>query len=111
MDHGITERDFWEMTLGEIERAIKSKQRLMKLEAQEKASHNYILADLIGKSVSRIYSSSARMPDIGTVYPSLFDSEEIKQKKQEQKNNLSALRFKQFAQFHNQRFKGGGKDK
>ena len=49
------------------------------LEAQEKATYDYILADLIGKSVSRLYSSSNTMPDIAEVYPSLFDSKESHQ--------------------------------
>lgn len=89
------------MTLAEIKRAIESKQRVEQRRLQEKASFDYILADLIGRSVARVYSSSNKMPDIGTVYPTLFDSEEIQQKQQEEKAKLSALRFKQFAQAYN----------
>lgn len=44
------------------------------------------------------------MPDISEVFPTLFDSEEAKQRKQEKKAELSALRFKQFAQSFNQKF-------
>lgn len=95
------------MTYAEIERAIQSRQRRLKREAQERASHDYILADLIGRSVSRIYSSTAKLPDISEAYPSLFDTQEIKQKKQEEKNKLSALRFKQFTDLFNAKFKGG----
>lgn len=92
------------MTLAELERAFDSKRRVIKEQAQEKATFDYILADLIGKSVARLYSSSNNIPDIAEVYPTLFDSEEIKQKKQEQKMELSALRFKQFAASHNRKF-------
>lgn len=98
------------MTLAELERVFKSKQRRIKREAQEKASNDYILADLIGRSISRIYSSSARMPSIEEVYPTLFESKEIQEKKQERKAELSALRFKQFAEAYNRKFKEVGEE-
>lgn len=93
------------MTLAEIIRAIESKKRVQELEAKQKAIFDYTLADLIGKSVSRIYSSSANMPSIADVYPSLFDNEEIQQKQQEKKDELTVARFRQFAQFHNNNFR------
>jgi hypothetical protein len=89
------------MTLAELNRAIESKQRMKTLADKERATFDYTLAELIGRSISRIYSSSARYPDISEVYPTLFDSEEIQEQKQEQKDKLSALRFRQFAQAHN----------
>ena len=92
------------MTIAELDRLIESKKRIQKREQQDKASFDYILADLIGRSVARLYSSSARMPEISAAYPTLFDSEEIQEKKQEKKNELSALRFKQFAQAYNKKF-------
>lgn len=104
LDFGITEFEFWEMTLAELERAIESKRRVKKIEAQEKASFDYILADLIGRSVGRIYSSATKIPEISEVYPSLFDSKDIEEKKQEQKAELSVLRFKQFANSYNHKF-------
>jgi len=93
------------MTLGELERAMDSKVRVKKLEAQEKASYDYILAEIIGRSMARIYSSSAKYPAISELYPTLFDSVELQQKKQEQQAELSALRFKQFAKAYNEKFK------
>lgn len=99
------------MTIAELQRAINAKIRVKKLEAQEKASYDYILADLIGRSVSRIYSSSARMPEINEYYPTLFDSQEVEAKKQAKRDELSALRFKQFANSFNQRFRGGARVK
>lgn len=93
------------MTLAELERALDSKRRVEKIRAQERASYHYILADLIGRSVARTQSSANRMPEISAVYPSLFDSQEIEEKKAEQKAELSALRFKLFANAHNEKFK------
>lgn len=109
LDAGIAERDFWEMTLAELERALASKRRMIKAQAQEKASFDYLLADLIGKSVARIHSSANHMPEISEVYPSLFDSKEIQEKRQAQKAELSALRFKLFAKSYNDRFKEAAK--
>jgi hypothetical protein len=91
------------MTLAEIERSVESKRRVEKAKAQERASFDYILADLIGRSIGRIYSSSTTMPDISTVYPTLFNSEEIQTQKANKKAELSAARFKQFADFHNKK--------
>lgn len=93
------------MTIAEITRMAKSKQRTTITASKERAMFDYLLADLIGKSVSRIYSNSARMPELYEVYPSLFEQEDIEEKKQEQRDTLSALRFKQFAQSYNKRFK------
>ena len=92
------------MTIAEIERAIDSKKRMQKAQAQEKASFDYILADLIGKSISRIYSSTNEMPDIAQVYPTLFNTEDIEQAKAEKQAELSVARFKQFAKSFNSKF-------
>lgn len=92
------------MTIAEVIRAIESKKRQQKAEAQEKAVFDYILADMIGRSVSRIYSSSNHMPQLNEVYSTLFDSEEIEAQQQAKRDELSALRFKQFAQSFNKKF-------
>lgn len=94
------------MTFAELERAFKSKERVSKIEQQKQASFDYILADLVGRSISRLYNSSNKMPTIAEAYSSLFSAEEVEQKMQEKKNELSIQRFKQFAQFHNNRFRG-----
>lgn len=110
LDYGISEFDFWNMTLAELNRAVESKKRLQKAEEQEKAYHNYILGDLIGRSIARIHSSSNHYPPIHEVYPTLFESEVVEEKIQEKKDELSVLRFKQFAQSYNKKFKEVGKE-
>lgn len=95
------------MTLAEITRAIESKKRVMKQEAQQRAVNDYILADLIGRSVARIYSSTAKMPEVAEAYPALFDTDKIEEEKQKQKDELTILRFKQYANFHNKKYKQG----
>jgi hypothetical protein len=105
MDYGITEFEFWDMTIDELIRAIESKQRIHKREMQEKATFDYMLADLIGRSIGRMYSSSATMPDIDKVYPYLFDDKQVEEAKQQKQDEASALNFKLFAESFNQKFK------
>ena len=92
------------MTLSELIRAIDSKKRVEIQKAKEKACYDYILADLIGRSIARVYSSSANLPHISEVYPSLFDNEEVEEQRQQKKDEMSAIRFKQFAQSFNKKF-------
>lgn len=91
------------MSLAELERQLNAYKNIRMREEQQRASYDYILADLIGKSVARIYSKK-RFPEINEVYPNLFTEEEIAAKKQEKKTELSALRFKQFAHSFNNRY-------
>lgn len=109
MYYGISESDFWNMTLAEINRAVDVKRKIQKEELQTRASMDYVLADLIGRSIARLHSSSAKMPTLADAYPSLFEKEEVEEKIQEKKDELSSLRFKQFAQSFNSRFKEVGK--
>lgn len=95
------------MTIAELNRAINSYNRRKKAAAQERATMDYILADLIGRSVARVYNSANHMPEISEVYTTLFDAEEIKQQRQTKKAELSALRFKHFAEAYNERFNKG----
>lgn len=103
LDYGIDETNYWNMTLAEVIRSIESKKRQQKLQAQERASYDYILADLIGRSVSRIYSNSTRLPQIYEVYPTLFDGVEMEEQKQQKQMEISAIRFKLFAQSYNKK--------
>ena len=108
LDSGINELDFWQMTIAEVNRAIKSKARVEKAEAQQHALFDYILADLIGKHVGRVVSSNVEIPAVEEVYSSLFVDENKKKQEEKQSkiNELSALRFRQFANFHNNKYKG-----
>lgn len=78
---------------------------MTELEDRKRASFDYLLADLIGRSISRLYSSSGKMPSLSEAYPSLFNKEEEAEVIQNKKKELSALRFKQFANSYNKRFK------
>ena len=104
LDLGISEWEFWNMTIAELSRATASKERVKKRKAQEQASFDYIQADLIGRSIGRIYSSSTKIPPIEQVYSLIFDDAEIKEKQQQRQLESSVIRFKQFAAHNNKRW-------
>jgi hypothetical protein len=104
LDYGLSERDFWEMTFAEINRFFKSKMRTAKLEEQRRACSDYKLADLIGVSVARVHNSANKYPSLYEAYPRLFNSPEVEEQIQNKKDELSALRFKQFANSYNNSF-------
>lgn len=90
------------MSIAEIERAIQAKKKA----EQRKASFDYVLADLIGRSVARAYNSENTMPTLAEAYPTLFDRQEEENALQQAQDELSVLRFKQFANSLNRK-KGG----
>lgn len=96
------------MTLAELIRLIDSKKRIRELEEKRKANFDYLLADLVGRSVARIYNKNQAYPGIEEVYPTLFNSQEVQEQKQQKKDELSALRFKQFVNSHNKKFNKEG---
>ena len=95
------------MTFAEIERALASKQRVLKAQRKERAIMDYKLADLIGYSTARVHNSKNKMPSIEEMYPDLFLTEEVREEIQKKKEELSVLRFIQFTQNHNKKFKDG----
>lgn len=100
---GLTEKEFWDMTFGEIERYADSRMRVRKVEAKDKATMDYLQALVIGKYVVSAFDGKVKVPEIHEVYPSLFDAPSI-EGDSERQDMLSALRFKQFADSFNQKF-------
>jgi hypothetical protein len=86
------------MTLAEVIRAVEAKQKVEKLQLKQKAIFDYKLANLIGISFAN------KLPDIWEMYPTLFDSEEEIEKREQRQAELSALRFINFAESFNKRF-------
>ena len=101
---GLPEREFWEMTVAEIQRYMEGAKHQMKLKAQM----DYMLANLIGISVARVVSKDATYPPIEKVYPSLFEApsqEELEQEEEQKQITNSTNRFMEFAMKHNANFR------
>lgn len=97
------------MTIAEIKRAIESKIRVEKREAQQRALLDYIHADLVGRSVGRfLVGNEIDYPTPEEAYSSLFeDKAKIKaEEKAKQQDELSALRFREYANFYNKKHRG-----
>ena len=92
------------MTIAELGRAVESRNRVKLNKVREQAIMDYKLADMIGRSVGRIYSNSAKLPELANMYPTLFDSDELQETQQENKDKASVLRFKQFASSFNKKY-------
>lgn len=107
LDYGLKEFEFWDMTFAELTRYFESRKRVEEKRLQEKASFDYIQAQLITRGISCLFSSSAQMPKVYEVYPTLFEAEIIKQNEANKRVELSAARFKQFAETHNKKFNRG----
>ena len=93
------------MTLAEVSHYIEAYNRRKRREDKELAINNYILADLIGASVGRLFKGN--FPQIEEVYPSLFEEETNSEEVQKQKDELSVQRFLLFATQFNQNFEKG----
>ena len=93
------------MTIAEVDRAVASKNRIKRQEEKERASFDYILASIIARGVQAAVVGGEGIPDITEVYGGLFEDDlrEKNIKKQNLKNELSALRFKEYANFHNKK--------
>lgn len=102
MSLGLSEFDFWEMTFLEIEHYITAQKEQQKM----RASFDYMLADLIGFSIARLQNSNNKMPTLAEAYPTLFDREQEREEIAKRQDELSALRFRQFADAHNKKMKG-----
>lgn len=94
------------MTLAEIDRAIKSKVRVMEIEAKRQAINDYILADLIGFSVGRVHSRSIKMPALEDAYPTLFKTAEEQERKEQNQVERFKAQLLQFTNSHNKKYKG-----
>lgn len=92
------------MTFQELQNCFESRSRVIKREKQEQATFDYILGDLIGRSIARIYNSENSYPKIYEVYPSIFDKEEMEQAEFDRRMELSALKLQEFTKSFNEKF-------
>lgn len=105
LDCGLSEKEFWEMTLGELDRYVSSKQRQEEYRLKERATMDYTQALLIGRAM-RGSDEENPFPELYEVYPNLFlkELEKREAEKEELLAQMSAIRFIQFAESFNSKF-------
>ena len=84
LEADITEEFFWNSTYGEMLRYMRAFSTRINRERQDRAFFDYQLSNLIGISVSRLFSSDSVFPEIHDVYPGIFEpptEEEMMSKK------------------------------
>lgn len=100
LEAGITEEFFWNSTYGEMLRYMKAYSNRLLRERQDRAYFDYQLSNLIGISVSRLFSSNGKFPEIHEAYPSIFEPPS-----QEELMNLEAMKMKarmiEYTEHHN----------
>lgn len=113
LDLGISEENFWSMTFAELGRLAESKKRTQKRQAQERATFEYIQAQLVARGVASMLSGSSEgYPTLEEAYSGIF--EDVVKAQEEEKRKaiveLSAIRFRQYANFHNKKFEEVAKE-
>lgn len=99
LDSGIPEKEFWDMTIAEVNRAVASHTRREKAKAQEKAIMDYKLANLIAA-----FLNDGKAPNVIKWYSFLFDEEVKAAVEQEEREAASEAAFINFTASFNQRF-------
>ena len=102
LDIGIPERAFWEMTFGEVTRAVESYNRRKQAADKERAAWDYRMAELIGASVSRLFGG--KYPAVHEAYPGLFE-----ETAGGQDWRIAKERLMRYADNHNRRRRKEGK--
>ena len=98
---GLEEEKFWDMTVAELQRYCDGALWRIK----QRASLDYVLANLIGISNARLMSSDVQYPSLEDAYPDLFaaerEAEQRRMKAEEIAIQNSTNRFLEFVQKHN----------
>lgn len=106
---GLSEFDFWEMTIGEVDRFIESYNWRKSQQEKQNAFLVYSTANLIGMKMADVLNGTNNMPEVYDVFPDIFPEEQAKREEEEQnrKEEETRLKFLQFATHFNNKLKGG----
>lgn len=101
---------FWEMTLEEIVQSIEAYGNRRKNILRERALMDYKLAQGIGLNVANLFDDENNVPEFVEFYAELFEEKNKKIQEQKRLNELeiNKQRMKEFANFHNKRFRREG---
>lgn len=97
MDCGLTENEFWSMSLDEVIRFMQSYSRKKSIQQKEVLTYLHTLADLAGISMVRFHKQGFEFPSREKVWPDIFIDDAYK----ERVKRDSAQRFLAFAHAYN----------
>ena len=98
------------MTIAEIKRRIDSYNRTKKNQLKEEANFVYQQSILIGIAVGKLFDKSTTFPTIEEIFPSLFETPEAKEEKQDLLTDISVKRFLLFKEKNNAMFNNKNKE-
>lgn len=106
MTAGVSERDFWDMTVGEALRTYEAYEDRRK----DAAYFEYTNAMAVGLFVASMFGSK-KVPDISDIYPEFYprDVEREQETEQKVKDFKSETNFINFANKFNRRFEDGNR--
>lgn len=101
IEAGVPVREYWLLTLYEINASIKGYQQRL----QTQATLDYIQADLIAASVGRLLDKKIKYPPKEKAYPALFKEDSRSQKIT---TEVAKQRLMMFAAHHNEKMRRNG---
>lgn len=95
------------MTLGEITKIIEAYEKRTKNRLKEKALMDYKLSQCIAANVANVLDKENRIPEFFEFYKEIFEEEnnELEKKKKNNELEMQKQRMKDFANFHNKKFR------
>ena len=89
LEAGMDENEFWDSTYREVLNYMRAYRERRELEFRDTITTNHILGDLIGISVSRLFSKDAKYPSVLEMFPKLFGEEGEKLVKEQKEKELN----------------------
>lgn len=106
---GLPEREFWEMTVGEVTRWSEGAAHRHRSQLRDQAALDHTHALLLAKCIGIVFGSGGKFPRLEDSYPDLFREElqeEQRQAEEERRMAMSAARFVAFANAFNKKHGG-----
>ncbi len=102
MSIGMREEDFYNSTLAQVTRYVEAHNKQQANQLQEKAYFDYQLANLIGMSVARLLSKSAKYPEFSKAYP-FINQDQSKEVDEEWEMEVQRNKIREWAEQMNKK--------
>ena len=89
LEAGMDENEFWDSTYREVINYMNAYRDRREIAFKDTITANLILGDLVGISVSRLFSKEAKYPSVLEMFPKLFGEEGEKMLKEQKEKELN----------------------